>query len=114
MTQRKDDVKNFWAESEDVVVDSGVPESTAEWYVVPLHKPSGKDVQGYFLTSEGTSLKARIRGPWGHDILRVSPLTSFMISSLSRVVKRLSLYTILPFIITSLTSPPAAEYTSCE
>lgn len=114
MTQRKDDVKNFWAESEDVVIGSGVPESTAEWYVgnhctsVPARMCGGP------LASEGSWLRARIRGPWGHDILWVSLLTSFMISSLSRVVKRLSLYTILPFIITSLTSPPAAEYTSWE
>ena len=34
MTQRKDDVKNFWAESEDAVVGSGMREPTAEWHVV--------------------------------------------------------------------------------
>ena len=114
MTQRKDDVKNFRAESEDAVVGSGMREPTAEWYVVNHCTSVPARMCGGPLASEGSSLRARIRGPWGHDILRVSPLTSFMISSLSRVVKRLSLYTILPFIMTSLTSPPAAEYTSWE
>ena len=114
MTQRKDDVKNFWAESEDAVVGSGMREPTAEWYVVNHCTSVPARMCGGPLASGGSWLKARTRGPWGHDMLRASLLTSFMISSLSRVVKRLSLYTTLPFIITSLTSPPVAEYTSWE
>lgn len=33
MAQRKNDVKNFWAEFEDAVIGSRIPESPAEWYV---------------------------------------------------------------------------------
>ena len=114
MTQRKDDVKNFWAESEDAVVGSGMREPTAEWYVGNHCANVRERMCGGFLDLREQLAENKDRGPWGHDMLRASPLTSFMISSLSRVVKRLSLYTILPLIITSLTSPPVAEYTSWE
>ncbi len=65
MTQRKDDVKNFWAESEDVVIGSGVPESTAEWYVGSHCTSVRERMCGGFLDLRGQLAESKDQGSVG-------------------------------------------------
>ena len=65
VTQRKNDVKNFWAESEDNVVGSGMPESTAEWYVVDHCANVRERMCGGFLDLRGQLAESKDQGSVG-------------------------------------------------
>lgn len=75
MSQKEKDVKEFWVAYEDAVVDSGIPESTAKWYVrwarkfalsikgKSLRECSAKDMLGFLnsLESRGNTEPWQVR-----------------------------------------------------